>query len=77
MSKPSVDIAIILAGFVGVYAYQSILNNKYDYKCRNCGKTFSLPALTAALAPHRFGGQKWVKCPHCGMRSWAALVPKV
>ena len=28
------------------------------------------------VAPHRFGGSKLVKCPHCGVRTWASPVPK-
>jgi hypothetical protein len=55
---------------------QFFLASRYDWKCGNCGHTFSLSPLAAALLPHSFGGRKLAKCPNCGVRSWATPVPK-
>ena len=39
------------------------------YKCENCGEKF-VPALKAyLLAPHTFK-RRYLKCPHCGKKSW-------
>ena len=39
------------------------------YKCKECGEKF-VPTLTAyLLAPHTFK-KRYLKCPHCGKKSW-------
>lgn len=39
------------------------------YKCEKCGEEF-VPTLTAyILAPHTFK-RRYLKCPHCGKKSW-------
>ena len=39
------------------------------YKCKKCGEKF-VPTLTAyLLAPHTFE-KRYLKCPHCGKKSW-------
>ena len=55
---------------------QFVFASRYDWRCGNCGHTFSLSPLTAAVMPHRFGGQKLARCPDCGVRSWVSPVPK-
>jgi len=72
MDKALIPIVI----FAGVFVTQLMFARRYDWQCANCGHTFSLSPLTAMLMPHRFGGQKLVKCPNCGVRSWASPVPK-
>jgi hypothetical protein len=67
-----IPIVIIPLALVAQSAYAS----RFNWQCQNCGQTFSLSPLTAALMPHRFGGQKLAKCPNCGVRSWASPIPK-
>jgi DNA-directed RNA polymerase subunit RPC12/RpoP len=56
--------------------WQRQLSKNFDYQCAKCGARFSPSAVAAALAPHRFGGLKLLRCPSCGRTSWAAAVPK-
>jgi DNA-directed RNA polymerase subunit RPC12/RpoP len=68
---------IVVVGMIGVqFAVQSTLRNRFDYRCGNCGQTFSPSTLGLVLAPHRFGGMKYTRCPHCGKWSWVSPVPK-
>lgn len=55
---------------------QFVFASRPDWRCGNCGQTFSLSPVAAALLPHSFGGRKLARCPHCGSRSWASPVPK-
>jgi DNA-directed RNA polymerase subunit RPC12/RpoP len=68
-------VVLIVAAFAVQYVVQSSIVRRYDYRCDTCGSVFSLPPLAASLAPHRMG-QKWVRCPSCGVRSWAAPIPR-
>ena len=76
MSKVLIPLFLIAAGFLVNYVLQRNRSATVDYRCGNCGAVFPLPALSGALAPHRFGGQKWFRCPQCGSFSWTAPVPK-
>lgn len=74
--SPAITPAIVIAvAFAAQLIFQQFLTSRYDYQCGNCGHTFSLTPLAASIVPHRFGS-KFVKCPSCGVRSWAAPVPK-
>lgn len=55
---------------------QSQVSKNYDYQCASCGARFSPSAVAAAVAPHRFGGMKLLRCPSCGKIGWASAVPK-
>jgi DNA-directed RNA polymerase subunit RPC12/RpoP len=70
---PLIVIPVIL--LVTVFG-QSQLSKRFDYQCANCGMRFSPSPLAAALAPHRFGGLKLLRCPSCGRTTWASAVPK-
>jgi len=70
---PLVVIPIVLV--LGVL-FQSQLSKNFDYECGNCGTRFSPSAVAAALAPHRFGGFKLLRCPNCGKITWAAAARK-
>lgn len=76
MNPAITPVIVIGAAFAAQFIFQQVLTSKYDYQCGNCGRTFSLTPLAASIAPHRFGGSKLVKCPHCGDRTWASPVPK-
>ncbi len=53
------DVSVILLVAVSVEIY----------KCENCGEKF-VPTLTAyLLSPHTFK-RRYLKCPHCGKKSW-------
>jgi DNA-directed RNA polymerase subunit RPC12/RpoP len=69
-------VILVAVAFTAQFMFQRVMTSRYDYLCGNCGQTFSLTPLTASIAPHRFGGSKFVKCPHCGARSWVSPVPK-
>lgn len=59
---------------------QFFFASRSDWRCGNCGHTFSIPPLKATFLPHSFGnsfgGRKLTKCPNCGVRSWVTAVPK-
>jgi DNA-directed RNA polymerase subunit RPC12/RpoP len=71
-----IPVVIIAIGFVVQFFVQRNVLTRYDYQCGNCGATFSPTALSLALAPHRPGGRKYMRCPQCGRWSWVAPVPK-
>lgn len=77
MMPPGViPVVIIAVGFAVQFLVQRNMLTRYDYQCGNCGATFSPTALSLSLAPHRFGGSKYMRCPRCGRWSWVAPVPK-
>lgn len=76
MDPAIAPVIVIALVFITQLIFQQVITSRYDYQCDNCGRTFSLTPLAASIAPHRLGGSKFVKCPHCGVRSWASAVPK-
>ena len=76
MSTAIIPVIVIIVGFTVQFIVQQRITSRCDYKCGNCGRTFSLTPFAASLAPHRFGGSKLVMCPYCGSRSWVSPVPK-
>ena len=70
---PVVVVAVV---FVAVLFFQWNLSKGIDYECDNCQHRFSPSPLVAAVAPHRFGGLKLLRCPNCGATTWASAVPK-
>jgi DNA-directed RNA polymerase subunit RPC12/RpoP len=69
-------VAVVVLGFAANLLFQRNLTSRYDYQCERCGSTFSLAPAAAAIAPHKMGGSKYLKCPSCGVRSWVTPVPK-
>jgi DNA-directed RNA polymerase subunit RPC12/RpoP len=71
-------IVVVIGGLLLQFQLQRqrILADTYAFRCGNCGSQFGLSPLAATLAPHRVGGQKFVRCPSCGTRSWVSRVPK-
>ncbi len=67
---------LIILILVATFIFQAFLAGRFDWRCDKCGHTFSIPPFKAAILPHRWGGQKLVKCPECGVRSWVHRVPK-
>jgi DNA-directed RNA polymerase subunit RPC12/RpoP len=67
---------IIPVIFVITVVFQTFMSRNFDYQCGNCGERFSPSPLAAAIAPHRFGGLKLLRCPHCGKVTWASALRK-
>ncbi|MDR2984992.1 MAG: zinc ribbon domain-containing protein [Nocardiopsaceae bacterium] len=76
MDPAITPVIIVAVAFAAQLIFQRSLTSRYDYQCGHCGQTFSLAPWMASVAPHRFGGRKFVACPHCGVRSWVSPVPK-
>jgi DNA-directed RNA polymerase subunit RPC12/RpoP len=76
MPHALIPVIVIAVVFCGQLTFQRFLTSKFDYLCSNCGQRFTLTPFVASIAPHRFGGSKYVRCPHCGTRSWVSPVPK-
>jgi predicted Zn finger-like uncharacterized protein len=76
MSHALIPVVVVLLGFGVSFLVNRNLTSRYDYECANCGTRFAIAPAAAAIAPHRMGRAKYVKCPNCGQRSWATAVPK-
>lgn len=76
MSSALIPVIVVVLGFGVNLLIQQNLTSRYGYRCDRCGATFSLAPAAAAIAPHKMGGAKYVKCPICGVRSWVTPVPK-
>jgi DNA-directed RNA polymerase subunit RPC12/RpoP len=76
ISGALIPVIIVVAGLGINILVQQNLTRRYDYRCDHCGSTFALTTATAAVAPHKMGGAKYVRCPNCGNRSWVTPVPK-
>lgn len=76
MSNALTPVAVVLVVFAALVLFQQKLSKGLDYECSRCGHRFSPSAVVAALAPHRFGGLKLLRCPSCGAVTWASAVSK-
>lgn len=63
-----IGIALIIV-FADISVILLVAVSMEIYKCEVCGEKF-VPTLTAYfLAPHTFK-RRYLKCPHCGKKSW-------
>ncbi len=49
------------------------------YRCAKCGHQFEISVWRDLISPHapsKEGGWKYLRCPQCGQRSRATVVPK-
>jgi len=69
-------VVIVIVVFLVMAWGQRSLSKGFDYQCGSCGHTFSPSPAAAAIAPHRLGGFKLLRCPSCGAITWASAVPK-
>lgn len=69
-------VIVVVVVFLLVAWGQRTLSQGVDYQCGSCGYVFNPSPAAAALAPHRFGGFKLLRCPDCGALTWASAVPK-
>lgn len=45
------------------------------YRCPACGQEFEISILADFISP-QVPDKKYLKCPHCGRREWAAVLMK-
>lgn len=76
MTNAVAPVVVVALVFVALVVLQQNMSKGLDYECRACGHRFCPSAVAAALAPHRFGGLKLLRCPHCGALTWASTVPE-
>jgi DNA-directed RNA polymerase subunit RPC12/RpoP len=76
MATALLPLLLVPLAFLVQFVLQRSITSRYDFRCDSCGETFSLTPAKASIAPHRFGGSKYVRCPNCGVRSWVSRVPK-
>ena len=62
-------VAIALAGLVRSHSRNTF------YTCRACNAQFEITVWRDFLSPHTLT-QKYLKCPRCGVRSWATVHEK-
>jgi hypothetical protein len=67
---------VVLVMAMGYYAYQRGQMSRYFFHCSRCRTSFPLSPLGASLAPQRYGGSKYGRCPGCGEWSWLDPVPR-
>lgn len=77
MTDTTLVPVIVVVGALAVQCIvQKNLVGRYDHRCSRCGQAFELSPLAATVAPHRLGGSKLARCPHCGSWSWVERIPK-
>jgi len=76
MPPQFVPILVVVAVLLLSHAVNRTLTSRFDYRCGACDELFSLSPWVATIAPHRFGGYKYARCPRCGSFAWMAPVPK-
>ncbi|MDE7330017.1 MAG: helix-turn-helix domain-containing protein [Clostridia bacterium] len=63
-----IGIALIVV-FADVSVILLVAVSTEIYKCNKCGEKFVPTLTTYILAPHTFK-RRYLKCPHCGKKSW-------
>jgi DNA-directed RNA polymerase subunit RPC12/RpoP len=51
----------------------------FAYRCRNCGHEFEISPWVDLISPHglgKEGGWKYLRCPRCGQRTRATVIPR-
>lgn len=69
---------LVVALAVGLYLAVRWHTLSFAYRCR-CGREFTISMGVNLVSPHwptRRGGVKYLRCPECGRRSWAAVIPR-
>lgn len=71
--KDSIRLLLILIGFmlsiVGFLIALRIEQVAGYYECKKCAHRYIPTYLAVNKAPH-FGRKRYMKCPHCGQKSW-------
>ncbi len=59
----------ILVALVGLIILVLMHAKRAVYTCINCNKEFKISPIIDLVSPHNMN-TKYLKCPHCGKRSW-------
>ena len=59
----------VIPGFVGFFFALKIEQMAGYYECKECGHKYVPTFKAVNLAPH-MGRTRYMKCPHCGKKSW-------
>jgi DNA-directed RNA polymerase subunit RPC12/RpoP len=70
-SGPYGAFLFLLVAVAGLYGLVSWHSGHYAYTCKSCGQKFTIGFWQDFLAPHTTRAQ-YLKCPHCGKRTWAS-----
>ena len=80
LSTRSVAGFVVLVVLVGGLPFLVVWHARtYAYRCRNCGHEFEISPWTDLISPHglsKEGGWKYLRCPECGQRTRAMVIPK-
>ena len=63
----------VIPGFVGFFFALKIEQIAGYYECKECGHKYVPTFKAVNLAPH-MGRTRYMKCPHCGKKSWQKKV---
>ena len=63
----------VIPGFVGFFFALKIEQMAGYYECKECGHKYVPTFKAVNLAPH-MGRTRYMKCPHCGKKSWQKKV---
>ena len=71
--KDWLRIVLIVTGFIifliGIMFALMIEQTAGYYECRKCGHKY-IPTFKSVLMAMHFNRTRYMKCPHCGKRSW-------
>ncbi len=72
---PLIWVALVIGGLVYLVHWHT---ESFEYRCinRECQQIFQIPWWLNLISPHgigRRGGQKYLRCPHCGHFGWAEI----
>jgi len=80
LSTRSVAGFVVLVVLVGGLPFLVVWHARtYAYRCRNCGHEFEISPWVDLISPHglgKEGGWKYLRCPKCGQRTRAMVIPR-
>ena len=66
-------VAGFVIGVVGFFIALKIEQVAGYYECRKCGHRY-IPTYQAVVNAMHAGRTRYLKCPHCGQKSWSKKV---
>lgn len=80
LSSRSIPEFVVLVVLVGGLPFLVVWHARtFAYRCRNCGHEFEISPWVDLISPHglgKEGGWKYLRCPKCGQRTRAAVIPR-
>lgn len=80
LSSRSIAEFVVLVVLVGGLPFLVVWHARtFAYRCRNCGHEFEISPWVDLISPHglgKEGGWKYLRCPKCGQRTRAAVIPR-